>query len=111
VTAPDQDPILLAGSLTCGCGLVCWPTRAAWVGGGLILAEFEDHGYAAGCQARRGTRVILVNLDAEDQAIPTVIRPRHCRATAATTGRQCKSPARPGSAYCGWHDPDRQEAR
>jgi hypothetical protein len=104
---PAHDPILAAGSLTCGCGLVCWPTRAAWVGVGLILAEFEDHGYATGCQARRGTRVILVSLE----AIPAVIRPRQCRATAARTGRQCKSPARPASAYCGWHDPDRQEAR
>jgi hypothetical protein len=103
---PDQDPIVLAGSLTCGCGLVCWPTQAAQVGGGLILAEFEDHGYATGCQARRGARVVLVDLDAEDQAVPAVIRPRHCRATAATTGRQCRSPARPGSAYCGRHDPE-----
>ena len=109
--SPDQDPILLAGSLMCGCGLVCWPIQAAQVRGGLILAEFEDHGYAPGCQARRGTRLVLVDLDTEDQAVPAVFRPRHCRATAATTGRQCKSPARPGSAYCFWHDPDRQEVR
>jgi hypothetical protein len=111
---PDHDPILLAGSLTCGCGLVCWPVRAAWIGDGLesvlILAEFEDHGYVPGCGARRGTRVILVDLDAEDPEIPA-IRPRRCRATANTTGRQCRTPARPGSAYCGWHDTDRQEVR
>ena len=105
------DPFLAAGSLTCGCGLVCWPTRAAWVGAGLILAEFEDHGYATGCRERRGGNVILISLDAEDPTVPAVIRPRHCRATAATTGRQCKSPARPGSAYCTRHDPERQEAR
>jgi hypothetical protein len=108
---PDLDPILLAGSLTCGCGLACWPTRAAQVGDGLILAEFEDHGYAPGCGARRGARVVLVSLDAEDPEVPAVIRPRRCRAVAATTRRQCRSPARPGSAYCGWHDPERQEAR
>jgi hypothetical protein len=108
---PDHDPILLAGTLTCGCGLMCYPVRAAWAGDGLILAEFEDHGYAPGCRARRGTRVVLVDLGAQSQEIPAVIRPRRCRAVAATTRRQCKSPARPGSAYCGWHDPERQEAR
>lgn len=108
---PAHDPILEAGSLTCECGLVCWPTRAAWVSDGLVLAEFEDHGYAPGCGARRGSRVVLVYLDAESQEVPAVIRPRRCRAVAATTRRQCKSPARPGSAYCGWHDPERTEVR
>ncbi len=108
---PAHDPLLVAGWLTCGCGLVRYPTRAEWVGDALILAEFEDHGYAPGCQARHGGKVVLVDLDAESQEVPPVIRPRHCRATAATTGRQCKSPARPGSAYCGRHDPERQEVR
>jgi hypothetical protein len=112
MTAPDQnDPILLAGTLTCGCGLVSYPVRAAQVSDGLILAEYEDHGYAPGCGARRGTKTVLIDLDAEDPEIPAVTRPRRCRATANTTRRQCRSPARPGSAYCGWHDPDRQEAR
>ena len=108
---PAHDPILLAGSLTCACGLVSYPTRAEWIDDELILAEFEDHGYATGCQARRGGKVVLIDLDAESQEVPGVIRPRHCRAIAATTGRQCKSPARPGSAYCGRHDPESQEVR
>ena len=55
--------------------------------------------------------VVLVDVDTECQEIPSVIRPRLCRAIASTTGRQCRHSARPGSAYCAWHDPDRQEAR
>jgi hypothetical protein len=107
---PAHDPILVAGSLTCSCGAVSYPVRAAWIDGGLILAEFEDGGHCYGCPNRHA-RVVLVDTRAEAQEVPAVIRPRHCRAIAATTGRQCKSPARPGSAYCARHDPDRQEAR
>jgi hypothetical protein len=107
---PDCDPILAAGSLTCECGVVCWPTRAAWVSDGLILAEFEDGGHHYGCPHRHA-RVVLIDLDAESQEVPAVIRPRLCRALAATTRRQCRHPARPGSAYCTQHDPDRQEVR
>src|SRR5215831_17459532 len=104
---PAHDPILLAGSLTCHpCGAVSYPVQAAWVGSGLILAEFEDHrDHRWGCPDRHAM-VVLVDLGAETQDVPAVIRPRSCRATAATTGRQCRSPARPGSAYCARHDPD-----
>ena len=108
MNAPDRDPILEAGSLTCPCGAVSYPVQAAWVGDGLVLAEYED-GHRYGCPNRHA-RVVLVDVDAECRAVPLVIRPRLCRATAATTGRQCRHSARPGSAYCASHD-DRQEAR
>ncbi len=104
-----HDPILEAGSLTCSCGAVSYPVQAAWISGGLILAEFEDeHRY--GCPNRHA-RVVLIDTRAESQDVPVVIRPRLCRAMASTTRRQCRSPARPGSAYCARHDPARQEAR
>jgi hypothetical protein len=110
VTAPDRDPLLAAGSLTCHpCGAVSYPTDAAWIGGRLILAGFEDHrDHRWGCPDRHA-RVVLVDLDAESDDVPAVIRPRLCRAMATTTGQQCRHSARHGSAYCGQHD--RQEAR
>jgi len=108
---PDCDPILKAGTLTCPCGAVSYPVRAEWVDNWLILAEYEGHGeHRWGCPNRHA-RVVLVDLGAECQEVPAVIRPRSCRAIASTTGRQCRHSARPGSAYCARHDPDRQEAR
>lgn len=108
---PDCDPILKAGSLTCRqCGAVSYPVQAEWIDGGRILAEYEDGAHRWGCPNRHA-RVVLVDLDAESPDVPSVIRPRSCRAIASTTGRQCRHPARPGSAYCAQHRPDRQEAR
>lgn len=108
---PAHDPILAAGWLTCHpCGAVSYPVQAEWIDGGLILAEYEDGGHHYGCPNRHA-KVVLVDLGAKSEDVPAVIRPRSCRAMAATTGRQCRKPARPGSAYCTQHNPDREEAR
>jgi hypothetical protein len=105
-----NDPMLAAASLLCGCGCggESWPVRAAWVGDGLVLAEYEPAVYP--CHQRGGGRVVLVDLGAGSEVVPAVIRPRRCRAVAATTGRQCRHPAGRGSAFCAQHDPDRQAA-
>ncbi len=100
---PDCDPILAAGRITCGaCGAGSYPTAAEWVTGDLILAAYASV-HAPGCQARREFGAVLLDLGQEDPDVPDVQRPRLCRATAVTTGRQCRAPARPGSGYCHRH--------
>jgi hypothetical protein len=108
---PDDDPIIAAGSITCGaCGEQSYPLAAEWFGDRLILATFDQH-HTDACRRRHGHGAVLVILDAESDDIPAVQRPRMCRAVASTTGRPCRSAAQPGSGYCHWHSPERQGAR
>jgi hypothetical protein len=108
MAAAERDPMLVARSLSCRwCEAERYPVRAAWISEQLLLAEYEPSGYPC----RHPGLVVLVDLDAESETVPEVIRPRLCRAIAATTGRQCQKPAGRGSAYCHQHAPDWQEAR
>ena len=108
---PDHDALVAAGCNICGtCKQRSYPVDAGWVAGRLVLATFEQ-AHAPGCTNRHMASTVLIDLGADDATLPRVPRPRSCRATAVTTGKPCKSPASPGSAWCRWHDPDRQAAR
>jgi hypothetical protein len=101
----DHDPILHATYVTCGhCGARSWPTDAEWITGTLVLATYAPE-HEPGCPWRGFPATVLLDLGQDDQAIPAVQRPRLCRATASSTGRQCRGHARPGSGYCSHHDP------
>jgi hypothetical protein len=108
---PDHDPILHATSVTCGgCRAESWPTDAEWITGKLVLATYAPE-HEPGCPARRAPRTVLLDLGQDDQVIPALPeRPRRCHGTAASTRQQCRGYARPGSAYCLHHGPERREA-
>jgi hypothetical protein len=107
---PGHDPLLRAASVTCGCcGAESWPTDAGWVTGTLVLATYSPE-HRPGCPWRGFPGTVLLDLGQDDLSIPAVERPRRCRGTATTTGRQCRHYARSGSGYCRSHDPQRREA-
>jgi hypothetical protein len=97
------DPMLRARSITChSCKAISYPLTAAWVSDELILVTY-DRTHGPGCPGRHGSGTALIDdsLDGGDLAWPR--RPRICRAVAVTTGKPCKSAARPGSAFCHSH--------
>ena len=103
----EHDPILWAGFVRCGCGGTSYPVTAEWITDWLILAAYDDV-HERPCRQHVG--MVLVDVDAEAQAIPRVQRPRLCRAMAATTGQPCRAVARPGSGFCYSHDPARSRS-
>ena len=106
---PDHDPILHATYVTCGsCGARSWPADAEWMTATLVLATYAPE-HEPGCPWRGFPSTVLLNLGQDDPAIPSLPGPRLCRGTAATTGRQCRQHARPGSGFCQYHDPTQRE--
>lgn len=111
MTGHCPDPLLDAGWVECGaCGARSWPTDAASITGTLVLAAFSPE-HEPGCPWRGHPATVLLDRGQDDQAIPALPqRPRRCRGTAISTGRQCRSYARPGSAFCASHSPERRAA-
>jgi hypothetical protein len=101
-----DDPLMLAGFVQCRCcQAASYPVAAVWLPDGTILACFEGV-HTRACTSRRDFGTIIIRPGATE--IPAVDRPRLCLGLAVTTGRQCRSPAQPGSGYCKRHDPTRQ---
>jgi hypothetical protein len=111
MSCADHDPILHATSVVCGeCGATSYPADAEWVSPALILATFAPE-HDRGCSWRGFPETVLFDLGQDDPQIPALPeRPRRCHGTAASTRRQCRGYARPGSAYCLHHAPERREA-
>jgi hypothetical protein len=107
----DHDPILVAGSITCGeCKAKSCPVTAEWLTDTLVLASYDQH-HERGCSYRDTAGVVLIDLDAASETVPAIRRPRRCRAIAASTGRPCRGYARPGSGYCPSHQAAQDGAR
>jgi hypothetical protein len=78
----DHDPILAAGYNTCGaCRGRAWPVTAEWITDALILAAFGPVDGEPGCSGHHKPRILLVDLDAEDNTIPRA--PERTRAEVA----------------------------
>lgn len=98
----ERDPIVQAGALRCGeCGCASFPTDAARLDAGLIIAD-----YPAPCShASGGVQVIdVVDLPAvpPEPSLSLYVRGRRC-AGLNRQGQPCGSYARPGSEYCVHH--------
>lgn len=103
-----HDPILRAGFARCPrCSRIGLPVDADWLPGGLILAS-----YPAVCSHARGAVMIVEPGTVPERdpgfaleryfALELYLPGRRC-AGRTRSGRQCRSPAQPGSEYCPKH--------
>lgn len=110
---PDCDPVVAAGYNTCGgCHGRAYALDAAWITDRLIMTSFGPIDGDPGCTGSHRARLVLLDVDAEDSAIPR-IQPRTCRGTVradSRKGQPCRNAPATASAYCYRHDPARQEA-
>ena len=80
----DYDPLLVAASIICGtCGAESFPSDAAWLPDGTILADYVTT-HQSWCSRRPQFGMILLDPASESQAVPG--RARSAVWCTATTG-------------------------